>query len=67
VHRHAVSAGSAACRVADSPVGTPFAHSSHALQEHELPHNAVVPGLEVSRGNVLQHKLVETQFRNQPL
>jgi len=61
-----MSAGSAACRVADSPVGTLVAHSFHA-RKHGPPHRAVVQGLEVSRGDVLQHQLVQAKVRYQPL
>src|SRR5277367_2217573 len=64
---HAVSAGSVACRVVDSPVGTLAAHSCHALDSHGSPHNAAVPGLEVSRGDVLQHQLIQAQLCYQPL
>src|SRR5277367_5873410 len=64
---HAVSAGSVACRVVDSPVGTLAAHSCHALGSHGSPHNAAVPGLEVSRGDVLQHQLIQAQLCHQPL
>src|SRR5271170_2079838 len=64
---HAVSAGSVACRVVDSPVGTLDARSCHALDSHGSPHNAAVPGLEVSRGDVLQHQLVQAQLCHQPL
>src|SRR5581483_1425057 len=63
----AASAGSAACRVVDSPSGTPNALSCHASVAHEIPHDAVVQGLEVSRGNVLQHQLFKTQFTDQTL
>src|SRR5271169_441249 len=64
---HAVSAGSVACRVVDSPVGTLDARSCHALPAHGSPHNAAVPGLEVSRGDVLQHQLVQAQLSYQTL
>src|SRR5271170_640470 len=64
---HAVSAGSVACRVVDSPVGTLDARSCHALDSHGSPHNAAVPGLEVSRGDVLQHQLIQAQLCYQPL
>src|SRR5271155_1135483 len=64
---HAVSAGSVACRVVDSPVGTHDARSCHALDSHGSPHNAAVPGLEVSRGDVLQHQLIQAQLCYQPL
>src|SRR5581483_1511421 len=63
----AASAGSAACRVVDSPSGTPNALSCHASVAHEIPHDAVVQGLEVSRGDVLQHQLFKTQFTDQTL
>jgi len=61
-----VSAGSAAYRVAAAPPGTPAAHSCHAPRTHGSPHNAVVQGLEVSRNDVLQHKLLQAQLRDQP-
>src|SRR5277367_2707798 len=64
---HAVSAGSVACRVVDSPVSTLDARSCHALDSHGSPHNAAVPGLEVSRGDVLQHQLIQAQLCHQPL
>src|SRR5258708_39608915 len=57
LRRRAVSVDSVACRVAVSPPGTPAARSSHAFAAHGSPHNAVVQGLEVSRGDVLQHQL----------
>jgi hypothetical protein len=62
-----VSADSVACRVAVSPHGTPAARSSHALAAHGSPHNAVVQGLEVSRGDILQHQLLQAQLRYLPL
>ena len=65
--QHAVSAGNVACRVVDSPVGTHAAHSCHALDSHGSPHNAAVPGLEVSRGDVLQHQLIQSLLCHQPL
>ena len=34
---------------------------------HELPRCAVAQGLEVSRGKVLQHKVVQAQVSNQTL
>jgi|GEM_PF-2239253 len=55
------------CRVAASPPGTPAARSSHDPDEHDSPHSAVVPGLEVSRGDVLQHQLLQAQLTHQPL
>jgi hypothetical protein len=51
-------------RVADSPVGTPTARSC-PVAEHDLPHSAVVQGLEVSRGDVIQHQLLQAQLTHQ--
>jgi hypothetical protein len=36
--------------VAGSPAATPTVHSDHAPR-HDLPHSAIAPGLEVSRGD----------------
>ena len=49
--------------MAASPEDTHDARSSHALHEHDLPHNAVARGLEVSLRDVLQHKLLKAQVR----
>jgi hypothetical protein len=34
---------------------------------HDLPHNAAVQGLDVSRGDVLQHQLLQAQLTHQSL
>ena len=45
----------------------PCAPSSHASAVHGLQRCVVAQGLEVSRGEVLQHKVVQAQVRNQTL
>jgi Protein of unknown function (DUF4011) len=45
---------------------TPLAHAVR-FAPHGPPHSAVVQGLEVSRGDVLQHQLLQTQLRDQTL
>jgi hypothetical protein len=47
--------------VATSPVGTPSAHSCLVVA-HDPPHDGVVQGLKVSRGDVLQHQLLQAQL-----
>ena len=44
-----------------------FAYGQTPLQQFYTPHNAVVQGLEVSRGDVLQHQLLQAQLRHQSL
>jgi len=61
-----MSVDGAACRVAGSPVGTSAVHSFH-VRRHGQPQRVVVPSLEVSRGDVLQHQLVQAQFCHQLL
>jgi hypothetical protein len=47
--------------VAGSPNGTPAAHSC-LVPAHDPLHSAVVQGLEISRGDVLQHQLLKAQL-----
>jgi hypothetical protein len=49
-----------------SPVGTHAACLFHACR-HGPTHNALAPGLEVSRGDVLQRQLIQAQLRQRPL
>lgn len=53
--------------VAGSPGGTPNAGPCHDSAAHDAPPGGVVPGLEVSRGNVLQNQLLQTQLADQTL
>src|ERR1700722_658824 len=46
--------------------GTHVAHSRHA-HKRGSPHSAVARGLEVSRGDVLQHQIIQAQVRHQTL
>uniref|UniRef100_E6QKJ2 Uncharacterized protein n=1 Tax=mine drainage metagenome TaxID=410659 RepID=E6QKJ2_9ZZZZ len=61
-----MSAGSAACRVVDEPVGTHDAHLP-LVALHVPQRYVAAPGLEVSPGDVLKNLLVQAEFGHQTL
>ena len=67
VRNFRIAGGSATCRVADSPDGTPNAHPVHFSAAHATLPDGVAQGLKVSRGYVIQHQLLQSQLTHQTL